>query len=317
MARDPSVTRIACGGHEIHLNRQGTFLGANSSNDGNSRWLHANTTTNSLLQALIIERLVQWPGSQLAPLPATSPWCDGGGAFHYEVGEQHLWLHQRAMGMPEDLLPRSYAPQADKEAQQAQVRRAQLKPGYSLFARMSWMPGEHGVQAPDQLICTNGRTVLIHELCCGDQNEVLLHLEKYESTVRIHQINRTDCQLQPLIQSGLLSGILLDDGSLICDQAAADGRPGKVLRKLIDHGVITQHLPVNCPYAMCTGGPARFLSKIDLQTYQQFPSVTESLLSEIEQWANEDLAQEIFQKDFLQQSHVEQFITQSQSFPIR
>ena len=193
------------------------------------------------------------------PLPSLADLGDEGAANHSRVWAPgtpavHLFVHGRSGG--ERQTTRLPARQT-REAGTAVARLAGLPDAQVLHIRQHPAAIDAGAFHNDVVMVGDRERVLLHAGAWVDQAAVLGELRRRVPALRVAEIAGSDLTLDEAVTSYLFNSQLLTTPQgvvLVAPAQAGEGRPGAVVRRLIDDGFIARALFLDLGESMANGG---------------------------------------------------------------
>jgi len=212
------------------------------------------------------------------PLPALAALSDEGAANHSRLATDHghpgvhLFVHGRAEGIPADRLPATFPARQQREASAAVARLLALPAPRVLHARQDPRAIDAGAFHNDVVMVADRDRVLLHEHALVDHQRVLVQLRALVPGLRAHVVAASDLALADAVRSYLFNSQLLATPGgtvLVAPAQAGDGAAGRVVRRLLDEGLIDRALHLDLGESMANGGgPACLRLRVPLTAAQ-------------------------------------------------
>jgi succinylarginine dihydrolase len=213
------------------------------------------------------------------PLPPLTALADEGAANHSRLAAGahgrpgvHLFVHGRAEGLPSEQLPTRFPARQSREACAAVARLLALPTPRVLHARQDPRAIDAGAFHNDVVMVADRDRVLLHEHAVVDQDRVLAQLRVLVPGLRAHMVADADLPLADAVRSYLFNSQLLatTEGTVLVTPAqAGEGAAGRVVRRLLDEGLIARALHLDLGESMANGGgPACLRLRVPLSAAQ-------------------------------------------------
>ena len=212
-------------------------------------------------------------------LPALAALSDEGAANHCRLaaGEHghpgvHLFVHGRAEGLAADRLPSRFPARQQRDASAAVARLLALPAPRVLHARQDPRAIDAGAFHTDVVMVADRDRALLHEHALVDHERVLAQLRALVPGLRAHVVAASDLALDDAVRSYLFNSQLLATPGgtvLVAPAQAGEGAAGRVVRRLLDEGLIDRALHLDLGESMANGGgPACLRLRVPLTAAQ-------------------------------------------------
>ena len=303
----PTILRIAMSSAFMWAANAATVIPSSDSLDGRCHIVVANlaATPHRALEGSARAALLRtiFPTSDRVvihdPLPLNPLLGDEGAANHCRFASHHrapgwhLCVYGRAADLPQAMLPRTFPARQSREASHAVTRVGQLQPARLLFARQNPRAIDAGAFHNDVVMVNDGDSVLIHQHCFVEQEQVLAALTRRLPDLRVFQVSSRALSLPRAVQSYLFNSQLLRTPHgmvLLAPAESSSGPAARVTQSLLDDGFVDRVLFQDLGQSMAGGGgPACLrlrlpLTQDEMATLAPGVLLNETTLQQLEAW---------------------------------